>query len=125
MGSTGGGFIIGFFLALLIFFSVLYTVLSPYSTVISGLYQTTQSSWFNDAITVLNYVKGITNLPGLNLVTGGASGVIDGIVNFMTQTRQTIALLYTLMIITLPVIAISIIMVIIGAIVVKRSKPTT
>ncbi len=125
MGKVLGGFLVGFGLATAIFFSIIFAILSPYSSQITDMYQTTQSGWYNTAIQFLNGLKGVAGNPIISAIIGSnPSSIIGSISDFLSNARQTISILYTLMTITIPAIVVSVIMIIVGGIVASRHEKT-
>jgi ribosomal protein S27AE len=125
MASTGGGFLVGFFFAILIFSCLMYYMLTPYSPQISTMYQATQSSWYSTAINFLNGLKGVASNPIISALTGGVSGgaanMIGGISDFMVQSKMTISILYNFMVYSIPMMIVSVIMILVGAAVISKS----
>lgn len=110
-----------------VFFFIIFVILSPYSSQITSMYQTTQSGWYSTAITALNTLQSVSGNALAQLIPGvsGANQIIGSIKDFMNNARQTISILYTLMTITIPAIVISIIMLIAGIAIAKRSGHNT
>lgn len=126
MSKVVGGIIIGFFLALLVVFSSIYVMLSPYQSQITALYMATQSQDYQNMINLLNGLKGLAGNPILNTLTLGTSGNyangINNIQTFMEQSRQSISILYMFVTYALPIMLFSLLMVFVGIYIVHISE---
>ena len=119
MAKVVGGFLIGFFLAVMLVFLFIYVQLAPYSSQITFAYQISQSEWFNTVIT--SFLDKLKDLPGLSII-GEYAGVAEQIGGFMMKINQTIGVLYLILKYSIPAIVISIIMIIIGGFVASRPE---
>jgi len=123
MAKVAGGFLMGFSLAMLMFFLLIYMLLSPYSAHIESIHSLTQGGFYSGAIEFLDTVGMIGSLPLIGGIVGGTWA--SDIAQFLTDVRTTFSALYTLWSLTIPAMLGSIIMFIVGAFAATRPEGHT